>query len=66
MVGTLIGDGREWDEAHLWYFPDQASLDALLEEPELAELSSARDEELEDLYELTLDGITIDPMGREP
>jgi hypothetical protein len=66
VVGTLIGDGREWDEAHLWYFPDRASLDALLDDPELAELSSARDEDLEDLYELTLDGITIEPMGREP
>ena len=26
----------------------------------------AGDEDLEDLYELTLDGITIEPMGREP
>lgn len=66
VVGTLIGDGREWDEAHLWWFPDQSSLDALLADPDLAELTAARDADLEDLYRLALDSAVVEPLGREP
>jgi len=66
VVGTLIGDGREWDEAHLWWFPDQAGLDALLDAPELAELTAARDADLHDLYRLRLEDAVVEPVGQEP
>ena len=65
-VGTLIGDGREWDEAHLWWFPDRADLDELLADPDLTELTAARDADLDDRYRLTLEGIAVEPVGREP
>jgi uncharacterized protein (DUF1330 family) len=66
VVGALIGDGRAWDEAQVWWFPDRSSLDALLADPELATLTAARDADLEDSYRLLLSGAAVEPMGRQP
>jgi hypothetical protein len=66
VLGTLIGDGREWDEAHVWWFPDQSDLDALLADAEFAELTMARDADLDDLYRLVLERVGVEPIGREP
>ena len=66
VQGTMIGDGRDWDEAHLWWFADQADLDALLTNPDLGELTATRDDALTDVYRLVLDGVQVEPLGREP
>ena len=66
VQGTMIGDGRDWDEAHLWWFADQADLDALLTDPDLGDLAAARDDALTDHYRLILDGVQVEPLGREP
>jgi hypothetical protein len=66
VQGTMIGDGREWDEAHLWWFADPVDLDALLTDPELGNLTAARDGALTDHYRLVLDGVQVEPIGREP
>lgn len=66
VQGTLIGDGREWDEAHLWWFADQAGLDALLADPDLGDLTATRDNAVTDHYRLVLDGVQVEPLGREP
>ncbi len=61
----LIGDGRDWDEAHIWWFADQADLDALLAEiPD--EMISARDDALIDRYTLALAGLFVEPLGSDP
>ena len=66
VVGTFIGDGREWDEAHLWWFPNQTGLDGLLADPQFEQLTSKRDADLDDLYRLSLEDAAVEPMGREP
>lgn len=66
VQGTMIGDGRDWDEVHLWWFADRADLDALLADPDLVDLSAARDGILTDHYQLILDGVQVEPLGREP
>ena len=66
VQGTMIGDGRDWDEAHLWWFADQADLDALLADSDLGDLTAARDNALTDHYQLILDGVQVEPLGREP
>ena len=66
VQGTMIGDGRQWDEAHLWWFADQTDLDALLTNPDLADLTATRDDALTDQYRLILDGVQVEPVGQEP
>ena len=66
VQGVLIGDGREWDEAHLWWFADRADLDALLADADLAAATAARDEVLTDHYRLVLEQVQVEPLGRQP
>ena len=66
VTGVLIGDGREWDEARVWWFADPSDLEALLADAELAELTAARDLASSDSYRLVLDGVQVEPLGRTP
>ena len=66
VQGVLIGDGREWDEAHLWWFADRADLDALLGDADLAASTAARDDVLTDHYRLVLEQVQVEPLGRQP
>ena len=66
VFGTFIGDGREWDEAHLWWFPDESELGALLDDADLGELTDARDADLDEVYRLALADVAVEPAGREP
>ena len=66
VTGVLIGDGREWDEARVWWFADPSDLEALLADPELAEVTAARDLASSDSYRLVLDGVQVEPLGRTP
>ena len=60
----LVGDGRAWDQAHVTWFADRADLDALLAEPELAELRASRDAVLDDSYTLVVGDVSVEPLGR--
>lgn len=66
VQGVIIGDGRTWDEAHLWWFPDRIDLDELLADRQVRSLTAARGEWMVDGYRLVLDDIRVEPNGREP
>lgn len=66
VQGVLIGDDPEWDEVHVWWFADSAELESLLADPEVAALATARDDSLADHDRLILDGVQIEPLGRQP
>jgi hypothetical protein len=66
VEGVLIGDGREWDEARIWWFADPQDLDAFLADPALQALTAARDLAVTDSYRLVLDNVQVEPLGRMP